>query len=104
MRDSGYSTYPEFFTLSPKLFSPNSEVGREKQNKIILFCYSLPTLEFGEKIHIYQNDHLKLKSKFLCIQSLVVEVKGLKQGYIFKNRPFYISFVLFHFQAGLNIP
>ena len=31
-----------FFTL-------NSEVGREKQNKIILFCYSLPTSEFGEK-------------------------------------------------------
>ena len=30
-------------------FSPNSEVGREKQNKIILFCYSLPTSEFGEK-------------------------------------------------------
>ena len=45
------------------------------------------------------------KSKFLCnsIQSLVLEVQGL-QGYIFKNRPFYISFVLFHFQAGLNIP
>ena len=28
----------------------------------------------------------------------------LKQSYIFKNRPFYISFVLLHFQAGLNIP
>ena len=38
------------------------------------------------------------------IQSLVLEVKGLKQGYMFKNRPFYISFVLFNFQAGLNIP
>ena len=24
------------------------------------------------------------------------EVKGLKQGYIFKNRPFYIRFVLFN--------
>ena len=31
------------------IFSPNSEVGREKQNKIILFCYSLPTSDFGEK-------------------------------------------------------
>ena len=30
------------------IFSPNSEVGREWQNKIILFCYSLPTSEFGE--------------------------------------------------------
>ena len=48
----------------------------------------------------------KWKPKFLCnpIQSLILEVKGLKQDYIFKNRPFYISFVLFHFQAGLNIP
>ena len=27
---------------------------------------------------------------------LVLEVKGLKQGYIFKNRPFYITFVLFN--------
>ena len=45
-----------------------------------------------------QNDHLKGKSKFLCIQSLVLEVKGFKQGYIFKNRPFYISCVLFNTQ------
>ena len=42
---------------------------------------------------MYQNDHLKWKAKFLCLQSLVLEVKGLKQGYFFKNRPFYISFV-----------
>ena len=36
-----------------------------------------------------KNDHLKKKSKFLCIQSLVLEVKGLKQKvYIFKNRSF----------------
>ena len=37
---------------------------------------------------------------------MVLEVKGLKQGYIFKNRPFYISFVfeyLIHFHARLNI-
>ena len=45
------------------------------------------------------------KSKFLCIQSLVLEVKGLKQGYIFKLEPF-ISVLsnLIHFQVGLNIP
>ena len=34
---------------------------------------------------------------------MVLEVKGLKQDYIFKNRPFYISFDLFHSEAGLNI-
>ena len=46
---------------------------------------------------IKQSDHLKQKlSKFLCVHSLVLEVKGLKQGYILKNRPFYISFVLFN--------
>ena len=28
------------------------------------------------------------------ISMLVLEVKGLKEGYIFKNTPFYISFVL----------
>ena len=35
-----------------------------------------------------------------------MEVKGLKQGYIFKDRPFYVSFsfVIFNFHAGLNIP
>ena len=30
--------------------------------------------------------------------------KGLKRGYISKNRPFYINVVLFHFQTGMNIP
>ena len=45
---------------------------------------------------MYQNDHLKWKSKCLCIQSLVLEVKGLEQGSFFKNRSFYISFVIFN--------
>ena len=40
-----------------------------------------------------QNDRLKQKSIFLCIQALVLEVKRLKQGYFFKNRPFNIRFV-----------
>ena len=54
---------------------------------------------------MYQNDHLKQKSKFLCIQSLVLEVKGLKQGYIFKNRSFIsVLSYLSYFQAGLNLP
>ena len=50
MCGSGYPTYPKFFTSYPYFFASNSEVGREKQNKIILFCYSLPASEFGEKI------------------------------------------------------
>ena len=45
---------------------------------------------------MYEIDHLKWKSKFLCFQSLVLEVKGLKQVNIFKNRPFYSGFVLFN--------
>ena len=90
------------FVVYPKLFSSNSEVGRELQNKIILFC--LPTSEFEEK-NTYQNDHLKWKSKFLCIQSLVLEEKGLKQGYIFKLDPFIsVMSYLTHFKAGLNYP
>ena len=39
------------------------------------------------------------------IQYLVLEVKGLKQGYIFKLNPFKsVLSDLLHFQAGLNIP
>ena len=44
---------------------------------------------------MYQNNHLKQKSKLLSILSLVLEVKGFKHDYIFKNIPFYISFVSF---------
>ena len=40
---------------------------------------------------MYQNDHLKQKSKYLCIQSLVLEVKGLKQGYISSKIDPFIS-------------
>ena len=39
-----------------------------------------------------------MPSIYTSIISLVLEVKGLKQGYIFKNGPFYISFVLLPFQ------
>ena len=58
-------------------------------------------LLFSSKFQIwrkdtYQNDHLKRKSKFLCIRNLVLEEKGLKPCYFFKSGPFYISFVLFH--------
>ena len=99
MCGTGYQTYPKFLPPTQNFFSPNSEVGREWQ-----FCYSLHTSKFGEK-NTYQNYLLKLKSKFLCIQSLVLEIKRLKQGYIFKTRPFYISFVLFStFPSKRNIP
>ena len=62
------------FTPYSKLFYPNSVVGRELQNKL-----NLPTLEIWRK-NTYQNGHPKWKSKFLCIQSLVLEGRGLKQG------------------------
>ena len=77
MCGSGYPTYPNFLPPNLNFLSPNSEVGREKWDKIILFCYSLPTSEFGEK-YIYQNDHLTWKSKLICIESLVLSVKGFK--------------------------
>ena len=77
MCGSSYLTYPKFLPPTQNIVSTNSEVRR----------------------NMYQNDHLKQKSKFQCIQSLVLEVKGLKQGYMFRNRPFYVSFV----QADLNI-
>ena len=91
MCGSGYPTYPKL--LPPTLNFLLTIMKLEKNSRLILFCYSLPTSEFGEK-YTYQSDHLKRKSKFLCIQSL--EVKGLKQGYFFKNRHLYISFFLFN--------
>ena len=50
---------------------------------------------------MFPNDHLKRKSKVLCIHSLVLEVIGLKQGYTF-----FISVLsyLIYLQAGLNLP
>ena len=77
MCGSGYLTYPKFLPPTLYFFSPNSEVGREQQNKIILFCHSIPTSEFEGKKNTYQNDNLKWK--FLRIQSLVLEVKGLNK-------------------------
>ena len=74
MCGSGYPTYPYFLPPTLNFFYPNSEVGRELQNKL-----NLPTSEFWRK-NTYQNGHLKWKSKFLCIQSLVLEGRGLKQG------------------------
>ena len=47
MCGSGYPTYPNFLPPTLNFFYPNSEVGRELQNKL-----NLPTSEFGEKIHI----------------------------------------------------
>ena len=67
----------------------------EQNNFILLFSYNFRIC----RKNTYQNDHLKWKSKCLYIQSLVLEVRGLKQGYIFKNRPFYIIFVFLAHQS-----
>ena len=74
-------TYPKF--VSPAFFSsPNSEVGRFSSNFRIW------------RKNTYQNEHLKGKSSMHShVQSLVLEIKGLKQDYIFKNSPFYISYI-----------
>ena len=49
---------------------------------------------------MHQNNHLKRKS-FLCIQSLVLEVKGL----IFKiDSSISVLSYLIYFLASLNIP
>ena len=53
---------------------------------------------------MHQNNHLKQKS-LLCIQSLVLEVKGLIQVYIYKIDPsISVLSYLIYFLAGLNIP
>ena len=94
MCGSGYPTYPKFLPLMLNFFSKFGSWKRiaEQNNFVLLFSSNFRIW----RKNTYQNGHLKWKSKFLCIQSLVLEVKGLKQGYIF-------SFVIFHIQAGLNI-
>ena len=54
---------------------------------------------------MYQKEHLKRKSKFLCIQSLVLEAKGQKKCYILKKIDLNISGLsyLINFEADLNI-
>ena len=51
---------------------------------------------------MYQNDHLKQKSKFLHIQSLVLENKIISS----KTDTFIsvLSYLIQNIQAGLNIP
>ena len=88
MCGSGYPTNPKF--LPPTLnffFPPNSEVGKkiaEQDNFVLLFSSNFRIW----KKNTYQNNHLKRKSKFLYIPSLVLELKGVKQGYLFKKDPF----------------
>ena len=92
-----------FYPLTLNFFSKfrSWQIIAEQNNFFLLFSSNFRIW----RKNMYQNDHLKWKSKFLCILSLVLEVNGLKQGYIFKNGPYYISFVLiFHLQAGLSIP
>ena len=51
------------------------------------FLFQLQNL----KQNTYQNNHLKQKSKFLCIQYLVLEVKGLKKTVITLKIDSFIS-------------
>ena len=98
MCSSGYPTYPKFAPHTLNIFS---KLRSWKRIAILLFSSNFRIW----KKNMYQNNHLKQKSKFLCIQSLVLEVKGLKQGYILKIDPFISDLsYLIHFQAGLNIP
>ena len=86
-----YLTYPKFLPLTLNFSLQILKLEEKWQNKIILFWYSLPASEFGEKIHIKMtiwNGNLN----FYAI-GLVLKVKGLK-CYIIKNRHSYISFVL----------
>ena len=86
MCGSGYPTYPKFSPPTLIIFSPNS-LKLVENNFVLLFSSNFRIW----RKNTYQNDHLKWKSKFLCIQSLVLEVKGFKQ-----SPTFYISFVLFN--------
>ena len=103
MCGSGYLTYPKF--LPSKLIFFFLQIRKLDENSRTKYFVLLFSSNFRIwRKNTYQNDHLKWKSKFFCIQSLVLEVKRLKQGYIFKNRHFFYEFFLFHFQACLNIP
>ena len=93
MCGTGYPAYPIFLPPTLNIFLRILKL--EENSRTKLFCSAiLFQLQNLEK-NTYQNDHLKQNSKLLCIQSLVLEVKGLKRGYIFKNKLFYmyISFV-----------
>ena len=93
MCSSGYPTYSKILPHTPNFCSKFWSWKRiaEQNNFVLLFSSNFRIWRKNTS----QNDLLKWKSKFLCIQSLE-EVKGLKQGYIFKNGPFYISFFLFN--------
>ena len=68
----------------------------KQNNFVLLFSFNFRIW----RKNMHQNNHLKQKS-FLCIQSLVLEVKGL----IFKtDSSIPILSYLIYFLAGLNIP
>ena len=97
MCGSGYPIYPKFLSPTLNFFLQILKLKRiAEQNHFVLLLFS--NFRIWRK-NTYQSDHLKGNSKSLCIQSLILEIKGLKQGYVFeKNRPspFYISFVIFN--------
>ena len=71
MCGSGYPTYPKL--LPPTLNFFLQILKLEENNFVLLFSSNFI---IGEK-NTYQDGHLKRKSKYLCIQSLDLEVKGL---------------------------
>ena len=91
MYGSGYPTYPNFLPPTLNFFSPNSQILKlEENSRTKYFCSAILFQLKNLEKNTYQNDHLKWITKFLCIHSLVLEIKGLKRGYTF-----YISLVLF---------
>ena len=98
MCGSGYPTYPYFLAPTLNLFLPILKLKGNSRTKYFWSAFPFHLQNLAKKIYISKY-HLKWKS-FLCIQSLILEMKGLQQGYIFKTRPFYISFVLFHLPSS----
>ena len=75
MCGSGYPTYPKFLPPTLNFFLQILKLKENSRTK--LFCSAI-------LFHL-QNLEKKIHSK-------ITIWNGLKQGYIFKNRPFYISF------------
>ena len=79
MCGSGYPTYPKY--LPPTLNFFPQILKLEENSRTKYFCSAiLFQLQNLQRKNTYLNDHLKWKSKFLCIQSLVLQVEVLKQG------------------------
>ena len=74
----GNETYPKFLppALNFLLQILKLEKGSKTKKKCSAVLFQLQNL----KIKDISYDHLRQKSKFLCMQSSILEVKGLKQS------------------------